>query len=317
MAQETEMAGAAPPTVPVLPVRQATGLSPVASVVVAFLVLIAVGGVAIVVGSAIYVVLFIPLEGGSEAIGERLKGDPGIMFASMIPSQLAMLAVACLWRWRNAPPFRQRLGLVSPHLTGGQWAMVLASAGIPFAVSVLAAASMAKFSFSDPEALGDMWTSMTGALAVFWVAYIGIGPGIVEEMYFRGFMQRRLLSARSAFFSIGLTSLFFAIVHIDPPAFMLALVLGIWLGWLSWKTGSILPSIATHALINSGWNLAQVSLRKVEVPEWTIWTGCGALFVISLICFVGTIRMLRGRPPADPVVNPSGPAEELPAARSS
>jgi membrane protease YdiL (CAAX protease family) len=132
--------------------------------------------------------------------------------------------------------------------------------------------------------------------AVLWVVLIGVVPGFCKELFFRGLLQRRLLKSWSAPAAIGVTSLIFAVVHLDPPAVALALVLGVWLGVIAWRTGSIVPTMVAHMAINSLWNIAQIVLRRMEVSPTASWIGCGVLFVVGGVGFVRAIRVLRRHP---------------------
>ena len=50
---------------------------------------------------------------------------------------------------------------------------------------------------------------------------------------------------------IVLSALFFALVHGNPVQMPHAFLIGLLLGWMYWRTGSIIPSIAFHWVNNS------------------------------------------------------------------
>lgn len=75
---------------------------------------------------------------------------------------------------------------------------------------------------------------------------IGILPGFFEELGFRGWMQsiwRETLSPRRA---LVLTACFFAIVHLSVVSLGWLLPMGLWLGWLRERSGSIWPGVVAH-----------------------------------------------------------------------
>ena len=82
-------------------------------------------------------------------------------------------------------------------------------------------------------------------LAVVIVAPIG------EEVVFRGFLQKFLEDHwKDITRAVLVTSLFFAIIHFNPFWTIQIYILGVVLGFLSWKTKSVLPSIMLHSINN-------------------------------------------------------------------
>ena len=82
-------------------------------------------------------------------------------------------------------------------------------------------------------------------LAVVVVAPIG------EEIVFRGFLQKFLEDHwKDITRSVLVTSLFFAMIHFNPFWTIQIYILGVVLGFLSWKTKSVLPSIMLHSINN-------------------------------------------------------------------
>ncbi len=261
--------------------------------IAAYVVMAACGVVGSILAAALLVVTLMARGVALKDIESRLQGDLmyGILLGS--PFQLAMLLVAVAWRDSDRTPVRQRLGLVSPVLSPSDWVWLLAACGIPFAASIAAASIVP--GMQGASSVVDLWSTITPLGAAAWVLYIGVVPGVSEEMFFRGAIQRRLLRVKSPAAAIGVTSVLFAILHVDPPAMALALILGVWLGWVALKTGSIYPTIACHLFVNSSWNLANIVLRQSQLPEKVIIAGIAVLGVFSLIGFVKTVRLLNAR----------------------
>jgi len=75
--------------------------------------------------------------------------------------------------------------------------------------------------------------------------------GFGEEVFWRGFVQRRLgesWSARSAF---GLTALLYTAIHLptgNPVLILAALTCGLFWGGFYWATGSLVPVLVSHML---------------------------------------------------------------------
>ncbi len=74
--------------------------------------------------------------------------------------------------------------------------------------------------------------------------------GFAEEMLFRGMLQRTLEFYREPAIAIVLSSVFFAIAHFNPWTALQITFLGLALGYLTWKSDSILPGVFLHATNN-------------------------------------------------------------------
>ena len=87
--------------------------------------------------------------------------------------------------------------------------------------------------------------------AVYIVVLILIIAPLIEEMVFRGFLLRvfeyRIGDVTKA---ILLNALIFAIFHFNPWWFVQIFILGIFMGYLAWKTDSILLSFTLHFCVN-------------------------------------------------------------------
>lgn len=94
---------------------------------------------------------------------------------------------------------------------------------------------------------------------------VGIMAPLSEEIIFRGAILRELLSwvngegqrvdglqtARRGWLAIVLSALFFALAHVNPAQMPHAFLLGLLLGWLYWRSGSILPGVVLHVINNT------------------------------------------------------------------
>ncbi len=89
------------------------------------------------------------------------------------------------------------------------------------------------------------------AAAILWFTIIVIAP-MGEELLFRGFLQRVLERHwRDITRAVLVTSMVFSLVHFNPFWIIQIYLLGVVLGYLSWKTGSIFPGIMVHGLNNA------------------------------------------------------------------
>lgn len=91
--------------------------------------------------------------------------------------------------------------------------------------------------------------SYLGILAIIAFGAL-IGP-VTEEVLFRGFLQPALKEVMGGMKAILLTSFFFALVHFNLYIFIQIFILGLLLGYLYEKTGTLVAPLSVHILHNS------------------------------------------------------------------
>jgi uncharacterized protein len=110
---------------------------------------------------------------------------------------------------------------------------------------------------------------------------VGMAP-LLEEFAFRGWMQRPLERRLGAGVAIGLTSIVFALMHLQPSGLPIRMIAGAILGYVVWITGSIWAGVLLHAV----WNGGVILLGGIFVaadPTGRGWAwGAPALAVIAL-----------------------------------
>lgn len=74
--------------------------------------------------------------------------------------------------------------------------------------------------------------------------------GIVEEMLFRGMLLQSLERRLELPYAIFLTALVFAMFH-PTPWLLQVLLFGLLLGYLAWRSKSIVPGIILHCMTNA------------------------------------------------------------------
>jgi uncharacterized protein len=109
--------------------------------------------------------------------------------------------------------------------------------------------------------------SYTTAAAAGWLpamlaAVIFVAPA-GEEAMFRGFLFRGWVrSPRSAWPAIVVISLLWAILHVqyDWAGVLQVFVVGLFLGWMRWRSGSLIVTFFLHALFNLEGSLETVAV---------------------------------------------------------
>ena len=88
------------------------------------------------------------------------------------------------------------------------------------------------------------------------VATLAVTPAIIEELCFRGYLFSALLRVLSPARTILLTSVLFGLFHVLTgnalliERFVPTTLLGMVLGWIAWRTGSVLPGMLMHLVHN-------------------------------------------------------------------
>lgn len=87
------------------------------------------------------------------------------------------------------------------------------------------------------------------SFTVFTLA-ISLGPGIYEELAFRGVILRGFLSRFGKIKSITIVAVLFAIFHFEPIHILTVFPTGLFLGYIVVRTESIYPAIVGHSFNN-------------------------------------------------------------------
>ncbi|MEX2027792.1 MAG: CPBP family glutamic-type intramembrane protease, partial [Pirellulaceae bacterium] len=110
--------------------------------------------------------------------------------------------------------------------------------------------------------------SISPALLILSVAIV---PAVCEEWFFRGYLLGAIRERTSAWSAILLTALLFGLFHVFvtvilPVRFLPSLTLGIVLGYVCWRTGSVLPGILLHAIHNG--LLILMGRYQTQLAQW-------------------------------------------------
>lgn len=90
-----------------------------------------------------------------------------------------------------------------------------------------------------------------GGSIIVTIVLVGILGPIAEEIFFRGYVLPGLVKKFGIGWALVLSSLMFGLFHIDPGAIVPTFALGLALGWVYLKTGSIWPAMFAHGLHNT------------------------------------------------------------------
>lgn len=127
-----------------------------------------------------------------------------------------------------------------------------------------------------------------------WINLLAIAltPAICEEVLFRGYIQRQVERSITPFWAIVVTGTVFGMYHMSYAQVLPLSLIGIYLCWLTWKTGSILPAVVVH-FVNNGFSVVMASslmgqkdfdpakMEQIPLP----WYGMLPLVVLGILGF--------------------------------
>jgi len=83
------------------------------------------------------------------------------------------------------------------------------------------------------------------------IIQLTIAAPVMEEILCRGIILKGLLKNYAPQKAILISALFFAAIHLNPWQAIPAFFGGLFLGWVFYKTRSVIPGMIIHATINS------------------------------------------------------------------
>jgi len=152
--------------------------------------------------------------------------------------------------------------------------------------------------WGDSGSIGAFRTAtsnLRGAELGLGILSLALAPAFGEELFFRGLLQRGTQNALGPWGSLGLAALAFGGAHLDPVQGPAAVVLGLYLGGVLLRTGSLWPAIFCHALNNT--LAVLLSAYAIEFSERPIWLiPCGL--------FLAGVGLIAARPSSAPDDDP-------------
>lgn len=238
-------------------------------------------------------------ESGQAWIAANFATPKGVL-ALMVPMQLTFLALALVPALVSRTPFAERLALRKPRLRASTFVLLLAgTVGVQVLVETVGEHVLG----APSEALRRMAELIAGSDGAFFVVLLlgaSLVPGFAEELFFRGYVQSRLVARYGAAAGMLLPTLVFALAHGDPQHILLVAWIGVWLAYVAWRASSTWVSIACHASNNF---FAVLITRGVGIgPEgsldapWFLYAGGAVGLACAGIAVLRLERAARVRP---------------------
>ncbi len=130
--------------------------------------------------------------------------------------------------------------------------------------------------------------------AVLVIAAIVLTPAVCEETLFRGWLQGTLRRRLSLAPTLVIQAVLFSLFHVSPLSIVALAFVGVFLGWLFDRAGTIFASMTAHAAYNG----TVIFLSNVHLPRWLVsdqgafgWPALAASAVLlALVVLAGELR---------------------------
>lgn len=224
--------------------------------------------------------------GGPVVREGRLAPEVSESLASMalviLPGQAALALLALVLAALSRRGLGPALGLGRPRTDAST--LVLACLAMPAAM--LTGSLLVHWLHESPssatleEIRRLIETPRPGLELLAVAAMLCLVPALAEELFFRGWMQRRLEGALGPLAAVTIGGLTFAVMHGDPVQSTGVLPAGLLLGYLAWRTRSLWPAVLGHAVFNG----LGVLLARLAPAEWVPEElGPGLAILMSLV----------------------------------
>jgi sodium transport system permease protein len=134
---------------------------------------------------------------------------------------------------------------------------------------------------------------------------LAVAPGICEEAFFRGFLFSGVRQSLRPPATILVTAIAFSLFHVvlaggaAPERLLPSFMMGLILGWVRFRSGSLIPGIALHVLHNA--SLLTIAHFREELEGWAVgaqhqthlpWSWLG---MASIALVIGVV-LVSGKP---------------------
>lgn len=205
----------------------------------------------------------------------------------LVPGQLMGMLLMMLYLWKN--------GYL--HWERATWSPVSPAYLALTVIIGLSAIWLLEVLMSHLSFLPNLLEQQFDILQSSWLGILCIAllAPIFEEILFRGIITKSLLQEYRPGSAIVLSALIFGVVHLNPVQVVSACIIGLLLGWMYYKTASLIPCIAIHIINNSlsvylTLKYPDMSTINELIGDQTLHL---ALTVLVGVLFVGAYLLMR------------------------
>lgn len=210
-----------------------------------------------VVGLALPALLLAGLHSSRRRAFLRLRPSDGVLVVLAVMG-LAALTPVVMW-----------LGNINSTLPMPDWVEVLER--------------------SQMQLIEQLLSADTGL--VFNLVVLALTPAFCEEFLFRGYVQRQAERGLGAVGGILFSGILFGLYHFRLTQALPLIVLGLYLAYLVWRTGSLWPAIVVHfannayavlveAYVSSAAEPDLAEIEQVDVPWYLVLAGMASFALV-------------------------------------
>ena len=134
-------------------------------------------------------------------------------------------------------------------------------------------------------------------ILLFVLGAVILAP-VIEELVFRGFFQRQLEQGyQDITKAIMISAALYMLLHFNPWWSLQIYMLGLVLGFLAWRCGSIWPAVAVHA-INNGLAVATNNFAETQQSWYTLGGHVSPVWLILAagLAYLGFRSLIANTP---------------------
>jgi len=147
----------------------------------------------------------------------------------------------------------------------------------------------------------------------FWSSFLvtAIFAPFFEEWMCRGVVLRGLLTKMKPGWAIVVSALFFALIHLNPWQALNAFIIGVVMGYVYYKTGSLLLTMLIH-FVNNGTAVIMSQFAGEDTPEYWIETMPLGTYIVVIVLGVAVFAACLRAFSRIPLQQKRGNVDEIP-----
>ena len=206
---------------------------------------------------------FVLTQAGSAALSETIISHPLTMLLTYVMLFFFIIWIAIRKKTRAEGHFSPNYSLPSPLSI---LLITIATLGIYFLVDPLVDL------IPMPEFIEQLFLQLLGDQTIWSMITLVIAAPICEELLLRGIILDGLLKIYSPGKAVIWSAVFFGLFHLNPWQFIPALALGLFMGWIYYRTRSLAVTMLIHFIANGtgtllGWLFMPESQDLIPTRE--------------------------------------------------
>jgi sodium transport system permease protein len=216
---------------------------------------------------------------------------------------LLIAAPAVVFSWLGNYPWREVFSIRLPRARSALGAIFLGVGMIPLMNGMSQLQQrwhILPQNTSDMEGMSQLFEPTLQAHPFLAPIVIGLLAGVCEELLFRGPIQAALVRRLPIVLALFTGGFLFAAAHMDLSGMPERTILGILLGWIVWRGGSIIPAMILHGVydgVSLAWaaHAMRHGISDETVSTGMLWLGVAASVVGWVLMRVKTSAIDRAQ----------------------